>query len=354
MNHSFLVEKNQLPHCQFVTTPIPEIGAAEVLLQVERYTFSSNNITYGLMGEKARYWQFFPAEEPFGRIPVWGYARVVASNVEALAVGQRFFGYLPMSNYFKVKVDKVAPHGFFDRSEHRKDLHLVYNFYTRSVEELAEKDYALVIRPTFSTAFLLYHFLKDHHFFKAKQILLTSASSKTALSLAYLLRINQASDEKKITALTSPRNVDFVKSTAYYDQVLAYPDLEREWPKMDTAIVDFAGNAPLMENLHQALGAQWRYTARVGFTNWQAERNSVDGPQNKLFFAPDHGQKRYKEWGAEKTTRLINTEMAAFADSVADWMTLEVLEDQESIQNFYQALLEGTADPAKGYLVQMG
>ena len=41
------------------------------------------------------YWSFFPAEEPWARMPVWGFADVVASEAEGVPEGTRIFGYLP-------------------------------------------------------------------------------------------------------------------------------------------------------------------------------------------------------------------------------------------------------------------
>lgn len=357
MNHSFLVEKSKLHQTKFEVTATPEIQEGEALLKIEKYTFSSNNITYALMGERARYWAFFPAEDSFGRIPVWGFAQVVTSRVEGLAVGERFFGYLPMSDFLKVEVGKMSPFGFSDQSAHRSALSPIYNYYTKSPVDPAigtvAEDYALVIRPLFSTSFLIYHFLKDENFFAAEQIVLSSASSKTALGLAFMLSKNRERDGKKIIGLTSPGNVAFVKATGYYDSVIAYPDLEHDLPKTATTIVDFAGNAKYLHRLDQLLGNQMHYTARVGLTDWKAEKNFSNGPKTKLFFAPDHGQKRYKEWGAKKTTQLINSRLVSFTQSIASWMSLEYLTDQSQVTAFYLQLLNGVLDPAKGYVVSL-
>ena len=67
--------------------PERALAAGEVLLRVDRFGFSANNITYALLGELAQYWKFFPAPEGFGRVPVWGYADVVASSVPELPEG---------------------------------------------------------------------------------------------------------------------------------------------------------------------------------------------------------------------------------------------------------------------------
>ena len=76
------------------------VGAGEVQLRVDRFGLSANNVTYGAFGDAMSYWRFFPAaEEGWGRVPVWGFGDVLASGVSGIEVGERFYGYFPMSTY---------------------------------------------------------------------------------------------------------------------------------------------------------------------------------------------------------------------------------------------------------------
>ena len=46
----------------------------EVLLKVERFAFTANNVTYGVAGDQIGYWQFFPpagGDSDWGILPVW-------------------------------------------------------------------------------------------------------------------------------------------------------------------------------------------------------------------------------------------------------------------------------------------
>ena len=208
----FQVEKNNLFITRFVENKVSELSTGEVLLKIEKYAFTSNNITYGIVGDKINYWEFFPAENPWGALPVWGFASVEKSANTEIKEGERFFGYYPMSSHLRVIPDKVKPQGFTDASEHRSLLPPLYNFYSRSLEKSNPKeDFLSIIRPLFGTGFLVYHFLKNNNFFDAKNIILTSASSKTALSLAFLLNKNKKEDGRNIIACTSEKNVEFVK-----------------------------------------------------------------------------------------------------------------------------------------------
>ena len=73
---------------------------------------TANNVTYAAMGEGMKYWDFFPAPEGFGIVPVWGHAHVAASNVEGFAVGERVYGYLPMASHLVVSPGAVKPGSF--------------------------------------------------------------------------------------------------------------------------------------------------------------------------------------------------------------------------------------------------
>ena len=130
----FLVDRGEL-HTYRVNSagddpPVPAEGQA--LLRVDSFGFTTNNITYAVFGDVLSYWSFFPAEAPWGRIPVWGFADVVDANGTALAEGTRVYGYLPMSTYLVVTPTRVDERGFVDGAEHRAALPAAYNSYTRT------------------------------------------------------------------------------------------------------------------------------------------------------------------------------------------------------------------------------
>src|SRR5690606_26278829 len=112
-----------------VETALPALAEGEVLVAVDKFAFTSNNVTYAAFGDAMQYWDFFPAPEGFGRVPVWGFGDVVVSNNPALKVGERIYGYLPMSSHVILKADHIKPAGFVDVSAHRAHLAAVYNQY---------------------------------------------------------------------------------------------------------------------------------------------------------------------------------------------------------------------------------
>ena len=116
---------------------------------IERYAFTTNNITYAVIGDTLGYWNFFPAEEPYGIVPVWGFANVISSKNENVSEGEKFYGYFPMSKYLKVIPKKVNTHGFIDDSNHRKKLPFVYNHYLKVIKNADESSLADVTNVKF-------------------------------------------------------------------------------------------------------------------------------------------------------------------------------------------------------------
>ena len=60
-------------------------------------------VTYAVVGDAFGYWNFFPGERDWGVVPMWGHAVVTQSRHPDIAVGERVYGYLPMSTLFRLK-----------------------------------------------------------------------------------------------------------------------------------------------------------------------------------------------------------------------------------------------------------
>ena len=119
-NSEFLVNKNDFFTTTFLDSERPIAKKNEVLLKIEKYAFTSNNITYAIMGKTLNYWNFFPTKESNGIIPVWGFAYVVSSNHKNILVGDRYYGYFPMSNYLKVIPKNIKFFGGVDFNIYKK------------------------------------------------------------------------------------------------------------------------------------------------------------------------------------------------------------------------------------------
>ena len=113
----FIVARNDLQQCKVIETQLPESAALPedgLLIKVDRFAFTANNITYAVLGDRLKYWQLFPAPQNFGNIPVWGFGEVIASNHPGIAVGERLFGYFPMATHLVIEAADVSKRGLRD------------------------------------------------------------------------------------------------------------------------------------------------------------------------------------------------------------------------------------------------
>lgn len=360
----FLVEKSNIAAHKIVESTIDAeaLDDGQVLLRIDHFAFTANNITYAAVGDKMRYWEFFPATGNMGSIPVWGFAEVVSSHCGEIEVGARFYGYFPMATHLIVEPTQIRKSSFVDGASHRSELALVYNQYLRCSEDpLYRADneaLQMLFRPLFTTSFLIDDFLAEHDFFAATQIILTSASSKTAISLAYLLQNAKALRDQSVSivGLTSKDNVDFVKSLGYYDQTLAYDALDSL--SFDaTVIVDFAGNSPLVEKLHRQLATQLKYSCMVGLSHWEdnhALSKDLPGPKPIMFFAPSQSQKRIKEWGGQQFRSLLAQQWNSFAESASQWIEIESSYGPKEAEEVFEKVFRGKTNPKTGQQVSLG
>ena len=344
----FLVNKKDITQHVYQEENINELQEGEVLLKINQYAFTTNNVTYAVVGDQMKYWNFFPAKEPYGVVPVWGYSEVVKSKNEAIEVGTQYFGYYPMRKYLKVEPTKISDFGFTDGSAHRQEMASLYNNYEKS----KPNDYVPIFRPLFGTSFLSYHFLKNANFFEAENVVLTSASSKTSLGQAFLLSENKLLDKKKVIGLTSERNKKFVEETGFYDLVLSYDEVN-QLPKEDTVLVDMAGSATVLNQVYGHLGAQLKYASMIGLTDWKSDRKEIKVPNAKFFFAPHVAMEFGKKWGQKELWQRIGKALQSFIMKSSKWITIQKVNNHEELASLYDDMVAGKVDPTIGYLVEI-
>lgn len=93
------LRRDALTESRLVELPEPELGQGEALLAIDRFALTANNVSYALSGATIGYWGYFPAPEPWGLVPVWGFADVVASRHPDLPVGERVYGFFPTASH---------------------------------------------------------------------------------------------------------------------------------------------------------------------------------------------------------------------------------------------------------------
>ena len=345
----FVVGKDDLRQTRINAAPAGDLAEGDIRLKVESFALTANNITYAVFGERMGYWKFYPAPEGWGRVPVWGYAVVEASNHPEIKVGQRFFGYVPMSSHTTATPRKTAT-GFFETSPWRAELAAPYNQYRLVDGTEAHEDEQSLLFPLFMTSWLINDMLQDDGFHGAKSVVLSSASSKTAIGLAHLLH---RAGKVKVVGLTSPGNAEFVEGLGCYDQVIPYEGLGGAAVDEPVVYVDLAGNAGLRTAVHHRFGEALVYDCVVGGTHWEAAPEShhdLPGARPTFFFAPDRIKKRREDWGPGGLEAKFAKDWPVFIADSTRWMKVERRAGPEAVRKTYIEVLNATASPDQGFI----
>jgi len=356
---SFQVVKQHLARWRWERHPLGRATAeGQLLVAITRFAFTSNNVTYARLGVQIPYWQFFPAGDGWGRIPVWGVGRIERSSHPRYRQGEAVYGYFPMDSHALLQPGSRSGVCFIDATPHRRELPPTYNEYV-----LIDRDHSydrshadahLVLRPLFSLAFFCATFLKERQYFGARQVIVTSASSKTALGLAFLLsRARSAGDAIEIVGLTSSANAAFVRARAVCDRVLTY-DAIGSLPLEASALIDLGGEVKLRAAVHGRLRDALRYSALAGFTHWDALRvgdASLPGPEPTLFFTPHHILRLRREWGPGVLRARLAEAWRAYLAFVDPWLRYEHRATRAGVEAAYAEVLSGKTPPSNAHIL---
>ncbi len=357
----FQTNKKNLNQTRLVDTTAQTIRDGQVLAKVDRFAFTANNITYAVMGNQLRYWQFFPPNgdhpEEWGIIPVWGFADVVESKCDELAVGERVFGYFPPAHELVLTPAKISSTTFIDASEHRAHLPPGYNAYRRVLNEpgydRANDAERMLLFVLHLTSFCIHDMLQSNDWFGAKQVVIISASSKTSTGLAYGL----AGDKQapRVVGLTSKRNSEFVTSLGAYDEVHTYQDITQIDADKPTVIIDMSANTEVLSALHNHLGDNMRYTSNVGLTHWDEPRSTdgINQERSHQFFAPSVIQQRMKDWGAEEFSKRSTEYVMRTSSKSRAWLQVKELDGVQGLADVYADVCDGKIAADQGLVVVM-
>jgi hypothetical protein len=325
-------------------TPLDD---GQARLAVRRVGMTANNVTYAVLGESFRYWNFFPADPGFGIVPLWGFAEVTESRADGVDVGGRYYGYLPSASQLVVQPGRVDGRGFADATPHRVGLPSPYNAYSLTTGDPAydpgEEDLLVLFRPLFYTSFMLADQLQDNDFFGADVLAFSSASSKTAYSTAHLL----AGRGRRVVGLTSAANVDFTVGLGVYDEVLSYDDVSGLDPTAPTAYLDVSGSPVVASAVRDRLGASLVREVIIGVTSQQQSGSKGAA----LFFAPDQMRKRVEDWGHEGLDRAFADAWREFVPAATGWVDVVTSHGPQDLERVWLEVLAGQTAPRTGHIV---
>jgi len=178
MTQTLLVNKSDFADVTIVNQDDAPLADGAIRVSVGPWALTANNVTYMVTGDQIGYWGYFRPDaydikmDSHGRMPVWGYGQVTESKCEGIETGQEIYGFLPITQSFDMQPVKITPSTFMDGAAHRQELHSLYNRYVFTHSDPSfgmHKDLQPLLRPLFTTSFLIDDFLDDEDFFGAEQ-----------------------------------------------------------------------------------------------------------------------------------------------------------------------------------------
>jgi Protein of unknown function (DUF2855) len=353
----FLVKRDDLRECRIAESEAPELEPGEALLRVDTFGLTANNVTYAVMGEAMSYWNFFPAPEGWGRVPMWGFAEVVRSEADGVGEGTRLYGYLPPSSHLVVTPADPSERGFVDASPHRASLPSAYHRYLASGTDPFyrpdSEEIQMLLRPLFFTSFLIDDQLVDDGLATHGPVLISSASSKTAIAAAFLLAQRDGVD---LVALTSPRSAEFVEGLGIYGRTVTYDAID-SLERGPATYVDVSGDGDVRRSVHEHFGDELAHSMAVGLTHWEELGGDGDGelpgPTPTLFFAPDRVVRRSEDWGQAGLETRVADAWHPFCEWIGGWLETIHGEGFEAVEDAYIDVIEGRVAPDRAHVLAL-
>eukprot|EP00937_MAST-01D_sp_MAST-1D-sp2_P007922 g7922.t1 len=254
--------------------PAPEsLAEGEILMRCIKVNLTANTVTYALAGEDKllNYFGHFPLDDAeYALSPAWGVAVVAGSRCAGFDVGMRVGGFYPMAPWCILR-PKGPPRGmrFVDGTPHRQRFFKPYQEYLvrpRPDTEDEEDATSLSDMGLFMTGWGMPHEASMMEPAAPQVLLLTSASSRTALAAAFTATRDERLRGLKVIGLTSEANAAYCRGTGLYAEVHTY-GAEARLPRARTAVYDMSGNAAVQARVRERLGAALVAWRGVGFAD---------------------------------------------------------------------------------------
>lgn len=349
------IRKRDLRDARVVEVATTPLGAGAARLRLDLFALSSNNVTYAAMGGGAYgYWDFFPGPDGWGRPPVWGFATVAASNAPGVEVGARYFGYFPIGETLDVTPVKIGARGFTDGAPHRSSKASVYNQYLDSrsdtVYDAAFEPEQALLRTVYASGWWVADCVRQA---RPRTVVVSSASSKTALSMAHQLR---KLGGPELVALTSARNKPYVLGTGLYDRTLTYDEVGTLAAEAPATYVDFLGRGELVAAVHRTLGASLARSILVGATDWrespgelQAPTATLAGPAPEIFFTATYIAGRVK--AERELLAAMGRDLRAFYAASRAFFTMRHSTGVDAVLEGWARIAAGEMSPSEGLVL---
>jgi len=367
-NRVLEIRRSSIGDAEVHDEPIEELADGQIRLRIDRFAVTANNVSYAGAGDLLGYWDFFPSSDPstWGRVPAVGYAEIVESRNPDLPVGGRYHGWFPMADTVTFTATATRD-GFRDDGDHRQAHAPIYRAFSSTDSDPFHddapdgEDRHALLRVLLLTGFLADEFFADSGgstadgdapFFGAEQVVVLSASSKTAIGFSQRAAKR---DGLAVVGLTSAGNAAFVRSLGCYDTVVTYDqidDTDTGVPMVDSVVIDMAGNPNVLAAVHHRLGDRVEHSMMIGKSHHDAvptaTAGALPGASPQFFFAPTELDRLIQGWGGAEYRRRTTEATHEFIDASRSWMTIEERRGPDGPASAWASIHAGDVPPNVG------
>lgn len=212
-------------------------------------------------------------------------------------------------------------------------------------------------RPLFWTSYWFEDYLNEHSYRGAKNILISSASSKTAFTLAYNIGLRKKRSggtlDVNVVGLTSTSNAVFTRGLNLYDRVLTYDHLPTASSTSGSWIyVDLSGNNSLNAKFERQLAPI--LTVVLGMTNPDEQNaknlkgRSHNTANQEMFFMPEWLAIRAKQLTIPQITTMQAAAWKGLMENCSPWVSIDKSCGGKAVLEAYRKTLQGSIGPEKG------
>lgn len=358
------------------TVEVPNLDPDHLLLRIDKFAFSQMPLGYLMKGYTrtfSAYHDFFKyPEDGIYRSACWGYCTVLESLHPKVPVGTRLYGLVPPCQYHIQKVMRAIPASKngdpplvefdMDRMPYNLRRFQEYEVLQDGAHQDTEmEDWIIATKEIYTMAFYMdEQLLVDTG--QINSVIISCASSKTAMALAYCLRMRGGvSIEREmscVVGLTSKEHLEFVKSTDLYHEVYTYDDLDNIPNDKTIVYMDFKCDGAIRQALTLRMGTNLMYNMVLGPAVFQKKMKDqlFEKRAREILFDESSWRER-RRMVAEVTKTGRNEKLKysykAFVERMQKLMKLKHVSEPESLRKMYDAIYSNQASPSEAFICSM-
>ncbi len=307
-----------------------------------------------------------------------------------MKIGQRLYGYYAMAKYVVLQLERQTNkyHANVSLGSFSKDRRPYKQLTVCETDPMYQRDREDDImlckcsaefpvhinldlytqdRPLFWTSYWFEDWLNVNNYFGAKAVVVSSASSKTAFTVAYNIQRRKQQTKSpigRIIGLTSQSNLQFTRNLGLYDGVFTYDDLAlvvstNSLPQ-PLIYTDVLGNSSLNSRVNRVLSPS--VFVSLGMSNpTDGATGSVIAKEDKSktnakgFFTPEWLAIRTMQLSFQQILKLQVEAWGALMQDCVKWVNIEKTygTGKSGVITSYRKTLEGKVGADKGQALSL-